>query len=61
VVRALEDVPYDRWREYAPEDTVRFYSLSLQEIRMIKSNPDKIIQNGTEWRFLHELRQEFKR
>jgi NitT/TauT family transport system substrate-binding protein len=59
-VQALKDVPYDRWREYDPEDTVRFYSLRLQEIGMIKSNPDKIIQNGTDWRFLNELKQELK-
>ena len=59
-VQALKDVPYDRWREYDPEDTVRFYSLRLQEIGMIKSNPDKIIQNGTDWRFFNELKQELK-
>jgi NitT/TauT family transport system substrate-binding protein len=59
-LQSLKDVPYDRWREYDPEDTVRFYSLLLHQVGMIKSNPDKIIQNGTDWRFLNELKQELK-
>jgi NitT/TauT family transport system substrate-binding protein len=58
--QALKDVPYDRWREYDPEDTVRFYSLLLQQVGMIKSTPDQIIRNGTDWRFLNELKQELK-
>jgi NitT/TauT family transport system substrate-binding protein len=58
--QALKDVPYDRWREYDPEDTVRFYSLLLQQVGMIKSAPDKVISQGTNWRFLNELKQELK-
>jgi NitT/TauT family transport system substrate-binding protein len=58
--QALKDVPYDRWRDYDPEDTVRFYSLRLQEIGMIKSSPEQIISRGTDWRFLNELKQELK-
>ena len=51
---------YGAWREYDPEDTVRFYSLRLQEIGMIKSSPQKIISQGTDWRFLRELKKELK-
>ena len=25
--QTLSDVPYDRWREYDSEDTIRFYAL----------------------------------
>jgi NitT/TauT family transport system substrate-binding protein len=32
---------YGHWREYNPEDTVRFYPLQLQEVGMIKSSPQK--------------------
>ena len=53
-------MPYDRWREYDPEDTVRFYSLRLREIGMIKSSPQKIIAEGTDWHFLNELKRELK-
>jgi NitT/TauT family transport system substrate-binding protein len=56
----LNEVPYDKWREYDPEDTVRFYALRLREVGMIKSSPQKIIADGTDWRFLNELKRELK-
>ena len=27
----MKEVPYGKWREYDPEDTVRFYALRLHE------------------------------
>jgi NitT/TauT family transport system substrate-binding protein len=59
-LQALNEVPYDKWREYDAEDTVRFFSLRLHEIGMIKSSPQKIIADGTDWRFLNELKRELK-
>jgi NitT/TauT family transport system substrate-binding protein len=59
-LQALSEVPYDRWREYDPEDTIRFYSLRLHEIGMIKASPQKIIADGTDWRFFNELKRELK-
>jgi NitT/TauT family transport system substrate-binding protein len=56
----LKDVSYSRWRDYTPEDTVRFYALRLHEAGMVKTNPQKIIAQGTDWRFLAELRKELK-
>ena len=53
-------VPYDRWREYDAEDTVGFYALRLRETCMIKSSPQKIIADGTDWHFLNELKRELK-
>ena len=58
--QALRDIPYDKWREYDHEDTVRFYALRLHETGMIKSGPQKIIAQGTDWRFLNELKRELK-
>ena len=55
-----EKVDYDRWREYDPEDTIRVYALCLHEIGMIKSSPRQIIAQGTDWRFLNELRRELR-
>jgi NitT/TauT family transport system substrate-binding protein len=49
------------WHEYDPEDSVRFYALRLHEAGMIKSVPQKIIAQGTDWSLLHELRRELKR
>ena len=59
-LQVLNELPYDKWRDYDPEDTVRFYSLRLQEAGMIKSSPQKIIAQGTDWRFLRELKKELK-
>jgi NitT/TauT family transport system substrate-binding protein len=57
-VRTLSEVPYGKWRDYDPEDTLRFYALRLHEAGMIKSSPDRIIADGADWRFLREVRRE---
>ena len=54
------EMAYGRWRQYDPEDTMRFYALRLHEAGMIKSTPQKIIAQGTDWRFLNELKKELK-
>jgi NitT/TauT family transport system substrate-binding protein len=59
-LQMLSDLPYDKWREYVAEDTVRFYALRLHEAGMIKTNPQKIISDSTDWRFLNELKRELK-
>jgi NitT/TauT family transport system substrate-binding protein len=59
-LQTMKDVPYGRWREYDPEDTVRFYALRMKEVGMIKSSPQKIIAQGTDWRFIRELKKELK-
>ena len=59
-VQALKELPYSKWRDYNPEDTVRFYALRLREAGMIKSSPQKIFAQGTDWRFLNELKNELK-
>jgi NitT/TauT family transport system substrate-binding protein len=59
-LQTLRDLPYDRWREYDPEDTMRFFALRLHEAGMIQSSPNTIIAEGTDWRFLNELKRELK-
>ena len=59
-LQTLQEIPYAKWREYDPEDTVRFYALRLQEAGMLKSTPPKLIAQGTDWRFLNELKKELK-
>jgi NitT/TauT family transport system substrate-binding protein len=51
---------YAKWRNYDPEDTLRFYALRMNEVGMITSTPQKIIAQGTDWRFLKELKKELK-
>jgi len=59
-LQALNELPFGKWREYDPTDTVRFYALRLHEAGMIKSTPQKLIAQGTDWRFLNEVKKELK-
>jgi NitT/TauT family transport system substrate-binding protein len=59
-LQTLRENPYDKWREYDAEDTIRFYALRMHETGFIKSSPQKIIADGTDWRFLSELKRELK-
>jgi NitT/TauT family transport system substrate-binding protein len=59
-LQTLTDNGYDKWREYDAEDTVRFYALRLRESGLIKSDPQKIIFENTDWHFLDELKCELK-
>ena len=59
-LEVVKSLPYNRWREANPEDTLRFLALRLHEVGMIKSNPQKLIAQGTDWRFLNELKKELK-
>jgi NitT/TauT family transport system substrate-binding protein len=59
-LQAMRELPYDKWREYDAEDTVRFYALRMHEAGFIKSTPQKIIADGTDWHFLNELKRELK-
>ena len=60
IVQAMKEIPYGEWREYNPEDTIRFYALRLRELGMMKSSPQEIITQNTDWRFLRELKNELK-
>ena len=59
-LRTMKDVAYGKWRESDPEDTLRFYALRLHEAGMVKASPKKLIAQGTDWRFLNELKKELK-
>jgi NitT/TauT family transport system substrate-binding protein len=59
-LQALSEIRYDVWRDYDPEDTLRFYALRMHEAGMIKSDPQKLIAEHTDWRFLNELKREIK-
>ncbi len=59
-LQAIKALPYRQWHEYSPEDTLRFYALRLHEVGMLKSSPQKLIAQGTDWRFFNELKKELK-
>ena len=49
-IQVMKQLPYNRWREYDPEDTLRFYALRLREAGMITSNPQKLVAQSADWR-----------
>jgi NitT/TauT family transport system substrate-binding protein len=59
-LQSLTELPYASWRDFDPEDTMRFYALRLNEVGMIKSTPNAILADGTDWRFLNEIKRELK-
>jgi NitT/TauT family transport system substrate-binding protein len=59
VLQSVKEIGF-RWRENDSEDTVRFWALRLREAGIIKSSPNRIIAQGTDWRFFTELKRELK-
>jgi NitT/TauT family transport system substrate-binding protein len=58
--QAIRELPYGHWRDYNPEETVRFYALRLREAEMVKGSPQRLIAQGTDWRILEQLKREMK-
>ena len=56
----LNETRYDLWRDYDPNDTLLFYALRMHEAGLVKSSPQKLISDHTDWRFLNELKRELK-
>jgi NitT/TauT family transport system substrate-binding protein len=59
-LQTVTELSYDKWRDYNPEDALRFYALRLLEAGLIKTSPNKIIAESTDWRVLNELKRELK-
>ena len=59
-LQMLNETRYDLWRDYDPNDTLLFYALRMHEAGLIKSSPQKLIAEHTDWRFLNELKRELK-
>ena len=39
---------------------MRFWALRLREVGLIKSDPRKLLAQGTDWHFVNELKRELK-
>ena len=59
-LEVVKSLSYNRWRTYDPEDSLRFFGVRLHEAGLIKTSPQKLIAQGTDWRFLNELKREMK-
>jgi NitT/TauT family transport system substrate-binding protein len=58
ILQAIKEIPYGKWREYNPEETIRFYALRLRDVGLIKSPPEEFIEKYTDWSILESLKQE---
>jgi NitT/TauT family transport system substrate-binding protein len=59
-LRTLKDIPYTAWRDYDPDDTMRFYALRLREAKLIKDTPNEILERGTDWTIFNQVKNELK-
>ncbi len=59
VYDVIKDQSFD-WRDYDPEETVRFFSLRLADAKLIKKSPQQIIAEGTDFAYFRQLRKELK-
>jgi NitT/TauT family transport system substrate-binding protein len=59
-LQTLAELPYGTWREFDPEDSMRFYALQMHEVGFINSSPNELLAEGTDWRFFNELKRELK-
>ena len=60
ILQGLKEIPYGQWRDYDPEDAIRWHALWMREVGMIRNSPQKLIAEHTDWRFLNELKRELK-
>jgi len=49
-------LPYNRWRDLNPEDTLRFHALRLREVGMIKTAPLASSQSSGSGHFIPDTR-----
>ena len=59
-LRSVKDIGYRKWRDYSAEDTMRYWGLRLREFGITKSDPKKLLAQGTDWRFFDQLKKEIK-
>jgi NitT/TauT family transport system substrate-binding protein len=58
ILQAIREIPYAKWRNYNPEETIRFYAIRLREIGLLKTLPKDFIEQHTNWSFLNSLKKE---
>jgi len=56
---AIKDLPY-AWRDYDPEETLRFFALRLADGKLIKKTPTQVIAEGTDFAFFRRMQKELK-
>jgi NitT/TauT family transport system substrate-binding protein len=55
----IRDLSYD-WRDFDPEETLRFFALRLADAKLVKLTPQEIIAQGSDFAYMRQLRSELK-
>jgi NitT/TauT family transport system substrate-binding protein len=55
----IKDESFD-WREFDPEETVRFFALRLADAKLVKKSPQQIIADGVDLAYFRQLRKELR-
>jgi len=58
MLQTVMHMSYGSWRDYNPEDTVRFYALRLKEAGLVNGTPEALVTRATDWRYLEQIKQE---
>ena len=59
-LQVFREIPYAQWREFDPEDTLRFYALRMYKLGLIKQSPEDLVARMSDWRVLNQLKKELK-
>jgi NitT/TauT family transport system substrate-binding protein len=59
VNEVIKDLSYD-WRGLDPEDTLRFFALRLADAKLVRSTPQQIIAQGSDFAYMRQLKTELK-
>jgi NitT/TauT family transport system substrate-binding protein len=60
LLEAVKEIGFRKWRDFNPDDTMRFWALRLREMGIIKGDPKALVARGTDWRFIAEIKRELK-
>ncbi len=60
IFRSLKDIPYDAWRNYDLEASLRFYALRLHEAGLVNRTPNELLKLASDFRMFEQLRLELK-
>ena len=55
----IKDESFD-WRDYDPEETVRFFALRLADAKLVKKTPQQIIADGADFTYFRQLQKELR-
>jgi NitT/TauT family transport system substrate-binding protein len=60
VNEVIADLSYE-WRDLDPEETLRFFALRLADAKLVRSTPQQIIAQGSDFAYMRQLANTLKR